>query len=231
MSEMTASAEAPAATTSAARSSVMPPMATIGLPRPAGVAHEVEAARRVAGVLGGGEKDRPDGDVAGVARRAPRRSARGRASRRRQSRRARRSRAPPATGRSVWPTWTPSAPRQPRDVGAIVDDDLRAGGVRRRDDPLGQRRQSSALGSSLARSCSRRAPPRRQASASASGSSRPLAAQRRVDDRIDDGKLAQGSRQVQRRSALNLLNLEPEPELDRFREPPPSASFRRCSAP
>jgi hypothetical protein len=41
----------PAASTSGARSSVMPPIATTGVPRGRGVPHQIEAARAVAGVL------------------------------------------------------------------------------------------------------------------------------------------------------------------------------------
>jgi hypothetical protein len=75
---------------------------------------------------------------------------------------------------------------QARDVGAIVDDDLRALRVRRRDDPISQRRQARArivLGAKLQQS---------GAAAQTRFDQRnrvipPIAADGGIDDWVDDG--------------------------------------------
>ena len=60
---MTARPAAPASTTLRARSSVMPPIATTGLPRPAAYRTRSSPRARVAGVLRARAEYRPDGDV------------------------------------------------------------------------------------------------------------------------------------------------------------------------
>ena len=78
--------------------------------------------------------------------------------------------------------------RQPRDVGAIVDDDPRPGGVRHAGNLLGQRRQLRAR---LVLPATKLQQPRATPHAGLGHCDRvkpPLPAERSVDDGVDDGE-------------------------------------------
>ena len=161
-SPMTATQAAPARMTSAAASSVIPPIATRGRPfgatAAAASATQSHADRIVAGRLRRGPEHRPDRDVASPALAAPRRLAPACASTVRRS-----PPSPPrperrSASRSSCPTCTPSAPLR-RATSARSLTMTR----RRRRAPARTMAVASAssrpLGASLARSCRSLAPP------------------------------------------------------------------------
>ena len=147
----------------------MPPIATSGSPvarvRGAASPHQVEPDRVVAGLLGGGAEDRTDRDVADRLEHRPRRSARRCASRARRSRRRRRCARTAGRRQIVLPDVDAVGAGQPRDVGAIVDDQRAPGADARAGRPPTRSRASASPGIVLARSCRKRAPPRRYAAA------------------------------------------------------------------
>ena len=127
----------------------------------------LETDRVVAGRLGRGAEHRPDGDV---AHRFAQRAASNCVERMRRQPddrvAARRRRRTAAGDRSSWPTCTPSAPASRRHVGAVVDDDRRRRCRRASgDDGVEAVAGTQPLGSVLARSCRKRAPPSRKAAA------------------------------------------------------------------
>ncbi len=107
------------------------------------IPHEIQAAGSVPGIFRRREKHGPDGDVAGFAAEClvdliavVRRDA--------DNRVGPDNRPHGSDGEIRLADVDTVGAGQPRDVGAIVDDDLRANGVRRPNDPAGQRRQARA---------------------------------------------------------------------------------------
>ena len=192
---------APAATTSGARSSVMPPIATTGLPRPP---RRTRTRSRPRGVVAGRpswpSRRRPDGDVARVGS-ASAASICARSCVERPTIASGPTIAAPRPRQIVWPTWTPSArasramsarslrrPRASHVAATSARSSTTTARVSRRavDDgsaARGTRRAEHAF----ARSCSSARRRARQALRASTRLEAVARCRRRVDDRIDDG--------------------------------------------